>query len=521
MKNERKKQYPIVDVFAGPGGLGEGFASFLDAHNTPKFENILSIEKDKFAHQTLLLRHFFRSFPHGEVPDEYYEYLANNITIEDLYSRFKNNYLKAKQRALCISLGKENHKFVKHIIAERIAGKKKWAFVGGPPCQAYSLVGRSRMMRQAGFEKDERHFLYKEYLKIIIDHRPPVFVMENVKGLLSAKVNGKPIINRILSDLSKPKAALSENSNGLGYRLYSLSESETPEGDVDPRLFLVRAENYGVPQARHRMFIVGIRNDLEIKPKTLSAQKSPTVAQTIGNLPEIRSGISRGGDSKEKWQKEISTLCHLNLKKQLGEGPFSEKIITGIDSLVRKTSFPDDRSSIKHPGPPELNHPTILSMYDSRLKCLTGHEARSHMPSDLRRYMFAAVFAKETGRSPKLVDFPDTLLPAHKNVEMGRSGTMFSDRFRVQLPDQVSTTVTSHISKDGHYFIHYDPLQCRSLTVREAARLQTFPDNYKFEGPRTSQYHQVGNAVPPALARKIAEIIAEVLDSMEGKSDGG
>ena len=139
------------------------------------------------------------------------------------------------------------------------------------------------------------------------------------------------------------------------------------------------------------------------------------------------------------------------------------------------------------------------------------------MPSDLRRYAFAASFAAVTGCSPKLADFPESLLPNHNNIALGRQGKMFSDRFRVQLRDRPSTTVTSHISKDGHYFIHYDPRQCRSLTVREAARLQTFPDNYRFEGPRTAQYHQVGNAVPPYLARQIAEIIAEILDGIKDR----
>ncbi|EIM03309.1 DNA-cytosine methyltransferase [Rhodanobacter thiooxydans LCS2] len=138
------------------------------------------------------------------------------------------------------------------------------------------------------------------------------------------------------------------------------------------------------------------------------------------------------------------------------------------------------------------------------------------MATDLRRYFYAAVFAEEVGRSPKLSDFPATLLPDHENVALGCEGKMFSDRFRVQIADQFSTTITSHISKDGHYFIHYDPAQCRSLTVREAARLQTFPDNYFFSGPRTAQYHQVGNAVPAQLARQIAEIVAEVLDSIPG-----
>ena len=157
-------------------------------------------------------------------------------------------------------------------------------------------------------------------------------------------------------------------------------------------------------------------------------------------------------------------------------------------------------------------------MFDTGITALNGHETRSHMPSDLRRYMFAATFAEKRSRSPKLSDFPVSLLPNHKNVSRAILGATFADRFRVQLRNNVSKTVTSHISKDGHYYIHYDPTQCRSLTVREAARLQTFPDNFKFEGPRTEQYHQVGNAVPPYLARQIGEIIADVLDSMNGEA---
>lgn len=510
-----REAYPVVDLFAGPGGLGEGFASLTGEKGNRRFESIVAIERDEFSHQTLLLRHFLRCFSWDAPPDDYYRYLRGDIDRAELYRLHKAEFQEASKSALKISLGPEAHSSVKRLIKHRIANHGRWALVGGPPCQAYSLVGRSRMMGIPGFEQDERHFLYLEYLKIIIDHRPPVFVMENVKGLLSAKVAGEPVINRIVSDLTSPKKALGNEANGLGYKLYSLSEDERPGEEVDPRLFLVRAEDYGVPQARHRMFIVGIRNDLDIRPRRLRPHAPPTLRQTIGGLPPVRSSLSKGGDSVQRWRDEIAKLSSSAIGHQLNGSRYTRDIVRGIE-LQTTEGFhsPKVSSSTKYLKAATGRHPTIRLLHDPNLNVLTAHEARGHMASDLRRYLYASVFADVTGRSPKLSDFPKSLLPAHQNVELGRTGKMFSDRFRVQLPDRVSTTITSHISKDGHYFIHYDPAQCRSLTVREAARLQTFPDNYSFEGPRTAQYHQVGNAVPPYLAAQIAEIIADVLDAM-------
>jgi DNA (cytosine-5)-methyltransferase 1 len=152
---------------------------------------------------------------------------------------------------------------------------------------------------------------------------------------------------------------------------------------------------------------------------------------------------------------------------------------------------------------------------DSRLTRLPNHETRGHIAGDLARYFFAAVFAEVAGHSPKARDYPAELAPAHQNWSTGK----FADRFRVQTWDGQSTTVTCHISKDGHYFIHPDPMQCRSLTVREAARLQTFPDNYFFMGGRTDQYVQVGNAVPPLLARNIGAAVHSLLTRAAAASE--
>lgn len=509
-KQQQNTLYPIIDLFAGPGGLGEGFARPNKDKNSV-FKTMASFERDPHAHQTLTLRHFFRTF----VPDSlsaaaYYRYLSGDIERSKLIELYPEQWNEACFSALQISLGAETHDGVEKIIKQRLMGRKKWVLVGGPPCQAYSIAGRSRRAHDPKFEQDEKHFLYKEYLKIIIDHHPPVFVMENVKGLLSAKVNGEPVLQKILRDLSKPKAAVGRKDNGLSYRLYSLSEKGTIPEDADPSAFIIKAEEYGVPQARHRMFILGVRSDLNIEPGILQKETAPSVEDVIGTLPKIRSGISQGSDTAEWWRKLIRKTVERTWFKNLCTANNDFALITK-EKLNEHTVFPEKRFSTAYKKPKKMQS-WFVSEHQS---VLTGHESRSHMEADIERYLFASIFSLANATSPRLADFPRQILPLHKNIEEGRAGKMFSDRFRVQLPSHVSTTVTSHISKDGHYFIHYDPVQCRSLTVREAARLQTFPDNYHFEGSRTAQYHQVGNAVPPYLAAKIAKIVEDILAGME------
>lgn len=504
-----KEILKVIDVFAGPGGLGEGFAAFKKDGENP-FNLSLSIEKDPAAHATLLLRSFYRHFDTENVPEDYWHYLKGNITREALFARFPRQFASASSEARCLELGKTSNEDVKALISKKLKDSRRWVLVGGPPCQAYSVVGRVRMRSfNPDFEKDERHFLYLEYLKILADHQPPVFVMENVKGMLSAQHSGGRIIERILSDLRQPGLAISGRKTGLGYKLFSLIE-KTTDNEVEPSAFLVKAEDYGIPQTRHRVLIVGIRNDIDITPERLSKAKAPSISDVIGDLPRIRSTLSKEFDSLSAWKNILSAVTSEKwYSKGRSNGLYStvQHIDQALD-LLEDSNLTPGAEILKYRGKPKINGKWYRAGCDS---IVTNHAGRGHMRSDLHRYLFASSFAAANGRSAQLSDFPDALLPTHKNVYAGIANDHFSDRFRVQIKDRPSTTITSHISKDGHYFIHYDPSQCRSLTVREAARLQTFPDSYKFEGNRTSQYHQVGNAVPPLLSVQIAEIVYDIL----------
>jgi DNA (cytosine-5)-methyltransferase 1 len=502
---------PVIDLFAGPGGLGEGFSALRSGQRNV-FKVGVSIEKEAFAHQTLELRSFFRQFSHRKAPPEYYQYLAGEISRTDLFAAHPTEAKHARSEAWHATLGVTDPREIDARITAALDGRPDWLLIGGPPCQAYSLVGRSKMIGEKGraeYESDKRHFLYREYLRIIADHRPRVFVMENVKGLLSATINNESTLTRILSDLQHPVGAIHgprHPAAQLGYRLVSLAVPPSELfGEYEPGDFLVHAEKYGVPQARHRLIIVGIAEPVTDCPNLLIRQTAVSVAEAITDLPRLRSGLSKEPDSATRWADAIRSI---QSAAWLQSSQVDEAVRTEIrgqlsvldDGLERGSEWmrPSRRSL-------QLNQEWIS---DLRLTGVCNHVTRGHIRADLHRYFFAAAFTRIHGRSPLLEDFPRALLPKHKNVAAALKETKFNDRFRVQVADRPATTITSHISKDGHYFIHPDPTQCRSLTVREAARLQTFPDNYFFEGPRTAQYHQVGNAVPPLLAHQIAKIVA-------------
>ncbi|MDZ5435403.1 DNA cytosine methyltransferase [Pseudomonas fluorescens] len=515
----------VVDLFAGPGGLGEGFSS-LNSGNS--FNVIVSAEMDPAARKTLRLRAYYRSIKKNnpDALEDYYKFCETPGLIEPELNKSKEQWLEAEEEARQICLGSpEGNSELDAIIKKKMIADKPWVLIGGPPCQAYSIVGRARNRGNSEYkpEDDHRHFLYKEYLRIIQKNRPAVFVMENVKGILSSKIGGESIFAQILGDLADPDKALGLPDEGRGkYRICSLSTNEVYVSGQDPNAinfknFIVRSEEYGVPQARHRVILVGVNENFTTNTDGIQLERvadAVTVGDVIGSLPKIRSTLSKSSDNNDLWCFEV--IKHLtSLHKSLADNVRVDPLLCARLKILRDSFSGRGLISggLRLPrlsGEGRIKNADLDAWYkDNNLGVWLNHEARGHMSADLGRYIYAATFAEVHDCSPKGhkdFDLPG-LAPAHLNWESGK----FSDRFRVQLENQPATTVTSHISKDGHYFIHYDPKQCRSLSVREAARLQTFPDNYFFLGNRTQQFHQVGNAVPPLLASKIAAVVEKIV----------
>lgn len=510
-------EFAVVDLFAGPGGLAEGFSSIRAANGARAFKVVLSVEKEDSAFATLRLRSFLRQFE-GGFPAEYYRFLNGEIAEPDWSALYPREWAHALRETMQLELGSKG---AAAQIDERLQQIRKRfgdnvILIGGPPCQAYSLVGRARNKGTEGYEarEDHRHFLYKEYIRILQRLMPAVFVMENVKGLLSSSVDGERVFDQVLDDLSRV---------GQGaYRLVPLAPRLGQiEGMGHPPAsdFVVRAEDHGIPQCRHRVIIVGVRSDVadsvedQLGEALLPKSESQVAVQDVlRGMPKLRSGLSRDEDDEQNWKlltsRVMRQVAEVSVRFDGDDAKAFRKLAGKIGAALATTSRNYRRSGGSYASV-GARCPRGLKRWlvDAKLKRFPNHETRSHMLADLKRYFFAAVYGRVTGASPKADDFPRELAPDHKNWKSGK----FVDRFRVQVWKQPATTVTSHISKDGHYFIHPDPAQCRSLTVREAARLQTFPDNYFFKGNRTEQYIQVGNAVPPFLARRIASVLFAML----------
>ena len=503
----------VIDLFAGPGGLGEGFAS-LDNGNA--FQIAVSAEMESSAHKTLMLRAFFRHAQRvGDLKaiDTYYAY-CNYVAAPHPSTAHPSLWAAAKDEARQLTLGDPaSNDTLDQILRKKKLRNDNTVLIGGPPCQAYSLVGRSRNLGKKDYvpEEDHRHFLYQEYLRILAKEQPAVFVMENVKGILSSKLNGHLVFHDILKDLTNPRAAAGQKK-GARYTIYSLSSetkytSDMEISEIDPADFIVRAEEHGIPQARHRVILLGVKEGFEpTQHPLLTRQQQRTVGFALRDLPRLRSRLSTN-DSPDGWYQTVTGIARgFANEARHRKHPLAGALFANARTM--ETGLPTGDDRLKKGTHRQSSDDYLNWVRDERIDVWLHHAARSHMASDLGRYFYSATFAEHFKRSPKGdAEFDlDGLAPAHANWKTGK----FCDRFRTQVEGAPSSTVTSHIAKDGHYFIHHDPAQCRSLTIREAARLQSFRDNYFFEGNRTEKYHQVGNAVPPLLAQQIAALVLRV-----------
>jgi DNA (cytosine-5)-methyltransferase 1 len=442
-----------VDLFAGSGGISEGFINA--GFNVAAF-----LECDPSAAKTLRSRAAFHEFRSTRRLWHYNRYFREEISFEELLRKFPDLADRIEASVVEKAFGK--HRYVDLIAALRNALKlqrlgKPNVLLGGPPCQAYSLVGRSRDPNR--MQNDGRHFLYQHYLDVLSDLQPDFFLLENVPGLLTAKANGEDTFEKILTDFAQIEPAYEVAPTYSEYRR-------------NPRGYLIDSSWYGVPQKRKRVLLIGYRKRLAEKHpsirtvfKQLLLQKLNTVLtvdDAIGDLPPLKPGEGNDG-----WY-----------------GDYDFKQLKAYQLAMRSRS----------PG-------------------ISNHRARTHMGSDLERYRFFINHHLNGDKRATLLDLLTErphLKPEHDHLDK------FIDRFKVQWWTRPSATIMAHIAKDGHYYIHPDQHQCRSFTVREAARCQSFPDNFKFEGPRTEQFKQVGNAVPPRMAQAVAKVLKRQLTQIYG-----
>lgn len=523
MPTRKKRSDPtvgVIDIFAGPGGLGEGFSSYRTPAGARPFRIAVSAEMEKSAHETLRLRAFHRLLcdQDGPSPVAYLRFLEQHVATptagpERFFSegRYSDLWRRASEEALQLTLGTSDNDTLYTKIRCAKRNHDAMVLIGGPPCQAYSTVGRARNTNNRGFRMrgDHRHFLYREYLGILAEFKPDVFIMENVRGILSSTVGGRHMFTAIRSDLANPSFAVGKASDALSDE-YVLLPVHVDVGELrvqelaenDPSRFIVKCERHGAPQARHRVIIMGVRQRLATSARETSGMRTTDLLpllDALAGLPRLRSSISRQPSSEGSiWRRAVEAQRSLAVASSAGNW--------SVASFLRQLRFDGTLpvSSAAYQYPPSRSSGDFG---ESSQTPVLNHQSRGHMETDLGRYLFSAAFSAVEGRSPSSSDFPRALAPHHKNWDSGD----FADRFRTQLPDRPSATITSHIAKDGHAFIHWDASQCRSLTVREAARSQTFPDDYLFLGNRTQQYVQVGNAVPPKVAQEIAAVVWRIM----------
>lgn len=407
-------QLNYIDLFAGAGGLSEGFIQ-------AGFQPIAHVEMNKEACDTIKSRLAFHFLKTNNNVDVYNEYLQKKITREELWSNLPEREL---QSVINSEISAETISDIFKKIDLLIKGKKVSVLIGGPPCQAYSLVGRSRDANK--MEGDKRNYLFRFYAEFLKRYKPKSFVFENVLGLLTA--GNKKYFNEML-----------ELFNEIGY---------------STSFDILKAENFNVLQKRRRVIIIGHRG-------------------------------------KQKF--DFSGLV-----KELNENTIKEHLFCDLPKLL--------------PGQ-ELNVTNYVKPINEYLKktgirngvdFVTQHITRNHNARDLEIYSIAIDKWVNKKERLKYNDLPERLR-THKNT------AAFLDRYKVVDPFGYSHTMVAHIAKDGHYYIYPDKDQVRSLSVREAARIQSFPDNYFFEGGRTAAFKQIGNAVPPLMACEIANNLKKIL----------